>query len=333
MKQPLPRFTDARALQRKAEKIFEAALPADQFNDVRIPQEKDYGLDYRVEHILDGLVTPAEFYAQVKGFRRIPDPWRISIRPKASTVRYWQGKILPVLLVAVDCTSEAVFCQWFDKATPVPDGTETVTLRFTDRLALTPALLGKTLAAYYRSFAEDFFKAKRYSFYRELYQMAVGGLDMICRATLMLLEAQAQNSEEREKEALTYYVAALSVLVHDARLERVDVDLGGNQLDQALERLLRRLVTIHSDLVIRREDEGAISYLTVRSDHVRYSLPFVWSIFSELAWFFHRRFLGGSRNTGGDEESAAAEGDSDRGAQQRDAPDERAPHDRPPARR
>ena len=38
-----------------------------------------------------------------------------------------------------------------------------------------------------------------------------------------------------------------------------------------------------------------MSHLTVRSDRVRYSLPFVWSIFSEFAWFFHNRFLGRTR--------------------------------------
>lgn len=224
---------------------------------------------------------------------------------KASTIRYWQGKLLPILLVAVDCTSETVFCQWFDKATKVPDGIETVTLPFADRLVLTPARLEKTLAAYYQSFAEDFFEAKRYSFYRELFQMAVGGLDMICRATLMLLEAQAANSDEREKEAIMYYVAALSILVHDARLERVDVDLSGNELDQAVERLLQRLSTIHSDLVIDHKDDGAISHLTVRSHRVRYSLPFVWSIFSELVWFFHNSFLGRTKKTGESEGSVA----------------------------
>lgn len=307
MKQALPRFTDARALQREAEKIFEAVLPADQFNDVRIPQEKDYGLDYRVEHIRDGFVTPVEFYAQVKGFRQIPDPGRISIRPKASTVRYWQGKLLPILLVAVDCTSQTVFCQWFDKAAKVPDGIETVTLRFADRHVLTPVRLEKTLAAYYQSFADDFFEAKRYSFYRELFQMAVGGLDMICRASLMLLQAQAESSDEREKQAMTYYVAALSTLVHDARLERVDVDLSGNEVDQAVERLLERLAGIYSGLVVERKDDGALSYLTVRSDRVRYSLTFVWSIFSELAWFFHHRFLGRARKTADSAGSGADE--------------------------
>ncbi|HEY6250742.1 MAG TPA: DUF4365 domain-containing protein [Candidatus Angelobacter sp.] len=297
MKQPLPRFTDARALQREAEKLFEAALPADRFNDIKIPQEKDFGLDYRVEYIREGAVTSAEFYAQVKGFRKIHDLKRVGIRAKASTVRYWQGKILPVLLVVVDCTSQAVFCQWFDKAAIVPDGTETVTLRFTHRFALTSAQLEKTLTAYYQSFAQDFFEAKRYSFYRELYQMAVGGLDMICRATLMLLEAEAAKSEKHEEKAMRYYVVALSILVHDARLERVDVDLGGNEVDQSVERLLHRLATIHSDLVITRQDQGAVSYLTVRSDRVRHSLPFVWAIFSELAWFFHHRFLGRPRKT------------------------------------
>ena len=134
--------------------------------------------------------------------------------------------------------------------------------------------LEKTLAAYYRSFAEDFFEAKRYSFYRELYQMTVGGLDMICRTTLMLLEPHAVNSQDGEEKAIMYYVTALSILVHDARLERVDVDLGGNELDQAVDRLLQRLATIHSDLVISRKDQGAMSYLTVRSDRVRYSLPY-----------------------------------------------------------
>jgi hypothetical protein len=297
MKQALPRFTDARTLQREAEKIFEASLPADQFNDVRIPQEKDYGLDYRVEHIREGFVTPVEFYVQLKGFRRIPDPDQISIRAKASTVRYWQGKLLPILLVAVDCTSKTAFCQWFDKRANVPDGIETVTIRFAHRDVLTPVLLEKTLKAYYQSFVEDFFEAKRYSFYRELYQMAVGGLDLICRTTLMTLQAKAEGSDEREIEAMRYYVAGLSLIIYDARLERVDVDLSGNELDQAVDRLLKRLASIQSGLVVERKDDGALSHLTVRSDRVNESLFLVWSIFSELAWFFHDRFLERTKKT------------------------------------
>lgn len=63
MSPSLPRVTLSRAIQRDAEKIFENLLASEKWNDIKIPQEKDYGLDYRVEYVRDGLVIGCEFYA------------------------------------------------------------------------------------------------------------------------------------------------------------------------------------------------------------------------------------------------------------------------------
>ena len=115
MKKSFPDASEAHRISREAEKMFESLLCSHMWNDVKIPQERDFHLDYRIEVISDGLLKGSEFYAQLKGRRSIQNRNKIKVRVKASTARYWCNKLLPVAIVVIDCSDRKGYFSWFDK--------------------------------------------------------------------------------------------------------------------------------------------------------------------------------------------------------------------------
>lgn len=122
-----PHLSKSQIIGRDAEKIFEGILPSSEWIDTKIPQEKDFGIDYRLEYVKDGQVKGCEVLVQLKGFRQIPSKGiRLSIA--TSTLHYWKQKINPVLIVAVDCTNRKAYFTWFDKTIEVNPRQKTQTI-------------------------------------------------------------------------------------------------------------------------------------------------------------------------------------------------------------
>ena len=115
MGESFPRISDPQVTARDAEKIFEGLLSSRLWNDTKIPQERDFGLDYRIEAIQDGSLKGCEFLVQLKGFETIEHPSVIPISVPTTTLRYWKNKILPILIVAIDCSKRSGCFAWFDK--------------------------------------------------------------------------------------------------------------------------------------------------------------------------------------------------------------------------
>lgn len=122
-----PILSNSQIIARDAEKIFEGILPSSEWVDTKVPQEKDFGIDYRLEYVKDGQVKGCEVLVQLKGFRQIP-PKGIRLQIATSTLHYWKRKINPVLIVAVDCTSRKAYFTWFDKTIEVNPRQQTQTI-------------------------------------------------------------------------------------------------------------------------------------------------------------------------------------------------------------
>lgn len=288
----LPKHTNAKSIQREAEKIFEQTLSSEEWNDIKVPQEKDYGIDYRVEQIQNGNLTGAEFYVQLKGFSKIKNPKSIKINVKVSTLRYWQCKILPILLVAVDCSTKKVYAQWFDKKVQILDTLVTKTISLDVPLQLNSQVLNKSMDTYFKGFRQDFLLSKKYSFYRQLYNMTVGGLDVISRMSLGLL-TDSRNQLAKDNYWITYYFSNLAIIMHDANLEQLDKIELDNLVEENLFVLLRKLQQIHDSIIINAESvDSGMRVMSINVDIAYETLIEVWAIFSEITWFLQGRFLG-----------------------------------------
>jgi hypothetical protein len=133
-----PKLSEAQIIARDAEKIFEGILPSGEWVDTKVPQKKDFGIDYRLEHVKEGQLKGCEVLVQLKGFRQIPPRNNISLSISTHTLRYWKQKILPVLIVAVDCTSRKAYFTWFDKTLEVDPKQETQTVHVSTESELHP---------------------------------------------------------------------------------------------------------------------------------------------------------------------------------------------------
>ena len=93
----MPKQSESQAIGIDAEKIFEILLSSRLWNIQKIPQERDYGLDHRVENIRNGDLQGSGFLSRIKGFSKIDSNKDISISIKTDTLEYWKEKLLSVL--------------------------------------------------------------------------------------------------------------------------------------------------------------------------------------------------------------------------------------------
>lgn len=290
MTRSLPRLSQAQAIARDAEKIFESLLSSSLWNDVKVPQERDFGLDYRVEAVTDGFLKGCEFYVQVKGFQRITKRALVSVTVAASTVRYWQNKLLPILLVAIDCTRRTGYFTWLNRAMVPPEDQKTCTIRIPTDFELTDERLQRALEPYYKGFATQFHEARRNVFYRKLFSDSILMMHMLLQTNNNLLFAPSDDNAYR-RQYLTHYFSVVSVFLHDVQLYRVDVDLTTNPIDRTLSDLLDQIKHLHDQMYLHSDATAQKTTFAVREDAIFHSLPRMCWIFSEINLFFSKRFL------------------------------------------
>lgn len=286
-----PRVSEPQIIARDAEKVFESLLSSGLWNDVKVPQERDFGLDYRVESIADGNLKGCEFYVQVKGFSHIPKAPAVPISVSTSTVRYWRNKILPILLVAIDCQRRLGYFAWFDRSTELPQEQKTCTIRIPTDFELTDSRLQRSLEPYYSDFGAAFLEARRNTFYRKLFSDSVLMMHMLLQTNNNLLFAKGGPADERRRY-LTHYFSVLSVFLHDVQLYRLGVDFTGNPIDESLAAQLQQIQVLHQRMHHGAAPQGSQTTFIVDEDSLYGSLPSMCAIFSEITLFFRKRFLG-----------------------------------------
>jgi len=260
------------------------------WNDVKIPQERDFGLDYRIEAISYGSLRGSEFYAQVKGFAEIESKETVRIRIATSTARYWSNKILPILIVAIDCKNCKGYFKWFKKFFELPIDQETISISIPISNELNDMRLQRSLEPYYQEFLETFSASKKNKFYKKLFGSSVLMLHMLLQTHNNLLFLQSESPEARRKY-LTHYFTCLSGFIHDMQLYKLDVDLSHNPIDRSLANMLSHVVEMHSGMYSESIMEGSKAMFLVNEEAIYESLPNVSSIFSDIDLLFHKRLL------------------------------------------
>jgi len=290
----LPQISEAQVIAREAEKIFESLLSSQLWNEIRVPQERDFGIDYRVEAIADGQLQGCEFLVQLKGFRSLPASDPIPVTIATSTLRYWKNKILPILVVAVDCETRKAYFSWFDKAFEINPKQRTHTLHVSKRNELLDFRLQKSLAPYYEEWVTELHDETKRSFYKHLFSESLLMLDLLLDTIGSLLLGRHQSDEDRDayrKARLERFITILSVYLHDLRLYKAGVDLTRNPIDQRLDTLLSQVSQLYDSFASQVGSQGAYGIVMVNPERAYECLPTLSFVFSEINQFFRTRLL------------------------------------------
>lgn len=124
-----PRETAEKDIGERAEKLLYYRTP-DWVKLTKLPLERDYGIDFRVEFRTGTEVTGLECGLQLKGHANadltkefIPE------RIAATTLRYWNMKPYPVLLVSIDLSTERIFSYLYCGGREPDPGADSTTFR------------------------------------------------------------------------------------------------------------------------------------------------------------------------------------------------------------
>lgn len=290
MKKTFPEVSEAHSISREAEKIFENLLSSHMWNDIKIPQERDFGLDYRVEAISEGLLKGCEFYAQVKGRQSIQNRDKIKVRIKASTARYWCNKLLPIAIIVIDCSSRKGYFAWFEK----PDLSEyqrnDLIIEISASNELNDKHLKGSLEPYYFEFVKTYSEDKKKRFYRWLFNSTVLMMHMLLQTHNSILFCPKPEASKRRK-SLSHYFTCLNGFIHEVKICNGAINLDRNPIDQRISMMLSHMETLHKGMYSNSKLEGMKETFIVKADSVYNSLPEVSYIFSELNLFFQKRYL------------------------------------------
>lgn len=309
-----PILSHSHSVAREAEKIFESLLSSNKWNDVKTPQERDFGIDYRIEGASEGQLRGCEFYAQVKGMSEVTDGQTVEVRIANSTARYWKNKLLPILIAVVDCKNKKGYFSWFDKSVSLIDKNRSFVLHIPRNNELNDTQLEKSLESYYRHEAKQVQNSRKLSFYRELFSQSVLMMHMLLQTNNNLLFAKENGGwkpyerswlrrmlgafgrsevihHEVRREYLTHYFAVLSIFVHDIQLVQTATSSTAGPLDPALGDLLGRLGKLHKKMYLSSNAEGSIETFQIDENAVYDSLPDVCAILSEIVLFFRMHLL------------------------------------------
>lgn len=112
----MPRRPSQHVLDTAAQRIFESSLPAEW---VVRPQYPDYGIDYQCEIVDDLEVTAICFEVQLKGHNELAyENDHAKIRLATADLTNWEKRLLPVVVVAVDCSRKGVYWNSLDAFWP-----------------------------------------------------------------------------------------------------------------------------------------------------------------------------------------------------------------------
>lgn len=281
-----------RTTGRDAEKIFLAALPSDQFNDVKIHGENDFGLDYRIETIEQGNVPGFEFFAQVKGFSKLDVKKDIPVRLAKRTLYYWRNKLTPILIVAVDVSTKEVFCAWFDKQLDIsiPHGTKTIIIPRANKFSAAVVL------GYLGHFYSTFSQSLQNSAVRTLYLTVFYWSTRICATVLnVLLSLQFKHvtgQEEEQRDAAFYGLMwTMNAAVKDFAF--VNETASRNMLDPSVVRSIEEICGIHKAIIIPlEEDQGTGQTVLFNRPKAIESLPLLSSTINEINLFLSKYLAG-----------------------------------------
>ena len=131
-----PRGTASGDIGERAENILNYHKPA-WVRLTKIHQEKDLGLDYRAEFRTpdDQDWLGVECGVQLKGSVTVPDGQQPEVRVSTSTVRYWNYKPYPTLIIHVQCDTEAIRARLYRGESEPPAGQATMSFAVVDALS------------------------------------------------------------------------------------------------------------------------------------------------------------------------------------------------------
>lgn len=300
-----PRLSEQQAIARDAEKIFEGLLSSQCWNDVKIPQERDYGLDYRIEAVTDGQLKGCEFLVQLKGTKAVPpgsDSIPLSI--STATLRYWKRKILPILVVLVDCTERKGYFCWFDKTLDIStqQGTQTIHISTRDQLDDLKLLLA--LEPYYAAFVQELADDTKLRFYRHLFAQVNALSDVLLLTCMQQLFAPANltasvDGRERldslRKRAIDNFITLFIKFISDLRLyfaAQQSFALDSNPFDERLGSTIDRLFDLHDNFAIKTGETPGWAIMMSNPERALMSLPEIGSLFSNIQEALRGSLLG-----------------------------------------
>lgn len=299
MTEEYPQLSEQQALARDAEKIFESLLSSRLWNDVKIPQERDYGLDYRIEAVTDGQLKGCEFLVQLKGTKAVPQSTSsVSLSVPTRTLRYWKRKILPILLVLVDCAERKAYFCWFDKTLDISAQQATQTIHIpTDpdgSNELSDLKLLISLEPYYTDFVQELTDTTKAQFYRHLYAQVSMLSHLLLQSCMAQLFAPSQLTETdagrahlvRQREiAMDWFFTAFDNFIIHLRLysgTNQSLPLRTNPVDLGLASAIDRLIELHKSFSFQVGETPGWAISLVNPERRLMSLPEITTLLGNI---------------------------------------------------
>ena len=297
MEHQYPRVTDAVIISQKSERIFTSLFPPESWSILKVHGENDFGVDFKIEIVTDKEITGYEFYVQLKGFRELEPKSEIAVQISTSTLGYWKNKIIPVLVVAIDCNEGKAYCQWFDKLTEIKHQQKTQTINIPKANELKPTELRVYIEAYYRGFIEAVKDIRVYAFYKHLFYNSVWMSAAIDNKFIAFLYPPKLSKKELEKHNQRYlgaFVQVFAKIIYDLKIYKID--LPDEPIHKVIEEFIGKLFEIHREICIKEvkddsHDLGEIYTITVDAAKAHTYLPVLSKMFSEINLFFVKFFL------------------------------------------
>jgi hypothetical protein len=299
MADEFPKLGEGQIIARDAEKIFEGILPSGEWVDTKVPQEKDFVIDYRLELVKDGKLKGCEVLVHLKGFRQVSSQGRISLSISTSTLRYWKQKILPVLIVAVDCTSRKAYFTWFDKTLEVDPQQKTQTVHVSMDSELHSYKLTISVQPFYESWLRHAHDKSRQAFYQKLYCDVAGVLDVLLHTFGRLLYAPDladKEAAEHRDHFLSAFAMVFTKFLFDLSLYRTSVELQDNPIDAGLDRFLVALYSLQQQYYTSAGEVPGYGIGLYDASRLYSLLPTLAMYMTEITSFLRPHVLGSQRN-------------------------------------
>lgn len=291
-----PQKKDSRIISEQSERILYSQFSSDSFNISKIHGENDYGLDYRIEIIKKNQVLGYEFYIQLKGFKELKRKDKIHIPISVSTLNYWKNKIIPVLIIAIDCKSQKAYFEWFDKLIKIKHHQNTQTIIINLANELVPNKIKTYVEAYYLGFIESIKDVEIYSFYKHLFYNSILMSTAIDNKFIAFLYPPKLTDAELEKHNKFYldaYIKIFAKFIYDLKVYHIQ--LPEDPIHEIIKAHIRNFNNIHKQICISEStskfSKGKIYNVTINSEKAIYYLPILSRMFAELNLFFVKYFL------------------------------------------
>ena len=291
----LPIVDDSRIISERSEIILRNCFSPEHWGLIKIPQESDYGLDFRVERRLQGQNTGQDFFVQLKGFAKDTDRKSIGVRIDATTITYWRTKLIPILLVAVDCSKTIVYCDWFNRAITLDSNQQSVTISI-PRARFDPESIAHFVDDYYRGFISAI---KDNELRRILSKLLLDSLVQASAASeglfyLMTVPPTMTDPTEKATAIQNFFLSISRVFVGFARNVPNFVKLLDNsgfienlsnnltELAQFFQNVFLFTTNEHGEVEPRRPEPGMAELVFCNREKILDSLPYLMCQFNSL---------------------------------------------------